>query len=593
METTLANPTSVATAVQTMVDAATAAAAAEPPGITLPVTNIVRGNNPRTHFCPVAHVELTESVKAQGILQPILVRPLGDGVYQIVAGERRYRAQVAAFGNVETNRIPVLIREMTDEEANAAALTENINRDPMTAVDEAEGAARVLADHSGNRDRAAEFLGWKRPFLDRRLALMNAIPPVRLALKERKIDTGHAELIAALRAEVQEKALQLVTGAIKRLTVSELKVQLQQLALSLTAAIFDTAGCAGCQYSTVQQAAMFAEALSEGHCTNGTCYKEKTEAELESRAQALRDDFQVVKIVRAGDNYAINKLVADGPKGVGEQQATACRSCKNFGAVVSGLPNSLGKAYKDQCMDSVCNVKMIAANQAALAAIEKATTAAAATATSSSGPSGQAKKSEPSKGKPTSKPSSTKDVEPSNAVRTYREGVWRSIFKTVVEKSDPVTNRSVMLALALHRPSTITTSTLEGSLKSLGLGDKSTSRLGDRLAAVLDLEQQQLAAALSYIPASASGSLEIQDIVSVLKCLEVKLEDHWVIDAEFLGKLTKNEVDAVCSDLGIKTALGAGYTKLTSGKKEDLIKAAVSIDGFPYRGKIPRGMKWK
>lgn len=171
--------------------------------------------------------------------------------------------------------------------------------------------------------------------------------------------------------------------------------------------------------------------------------------------------------------------------------------------------------------------------------------------------------------------------------------MWRSIFKTVVEKSDPVTNRSVMLALALHRPSTITTSTLEGSLKSLGLGDKSTSRLGDRLAAVLDLEQQQLAAALSYIPASASGSLEIQDIVSVLKCLEVKLEDHWVIDAEFLGKLTKNEVDAVCSDLGIKTALGAGYTKLTSGKKEDLIKAAVSIDGFPYRGKIPRGMKWK
>lgn len=595
METTLAHPTPVSTAVDSVVNAATAAAAAvaESEGITLPVTSIVRGNNPRKFFCPIAMEELTESVRAQGILQPILVRPLGNGVYQIVAGERRYRAFVAVHGALEISRIPVLIRQMSDEEAEAAALTENINRDNMTAVDEAEGAARILADHNGDRARTAAFLGWKVPFLDRRLALMNAIPAVRLALSERKIDIGHAELLAVLRADAQEKALPLVSGAVNKLTVAAFKEQLNRMALSLTAAIFNKSDCSGCKFSTVNQSALFGESLTEGNCTNKTCYDSKTEAELNARADALREDYQVVQIVRVGENYTVTPLLADGPKGVGEQQAANCRSCKDFGAVVSAVPNSLGRTFKDLCTNAVCNVQMIAAHKQALAAIEKANDSAAAEAKGPGDSKGQVKKADGGKAKQAGKAAAAKDVVASNAVRTYSEGVWRSIFRGVVEKSDLVTNRAVMLALALHRPSTITTTTLEGSLKALGVVDKTHSRLGDRLASVLDLEKEQLSAALAYIPASAAGSLEIQDIVSVLKCLEVKLEDHWVIDAEFLGKLTKNEVDAVCADLGIKTALGAGYAKLLAGKKDDLIKAAVGIEGYPYRGKIPRSMKWK
>ena len=145
------------------------------------VSLIDTGKNPRTRFDETEMAELVASIRAQDLLQPILLRPVGER-YQIVAGERRFRAFTTINGMGEGVSIPAMVKEMDDAQAERSALIENIERAQMTPVEEAESAARVVGYSQGNRDEAARTLGWERKFLDRRLGLMNAIPEVRAAL---------------------------------------------------------------------------------------------------------------------------------------------------------------------------------------------------------------------------------------------------------------------------------------------------------------------------------------------------------------------------------------------------------------------------
>lgn len=556
----------------------------------IPVHLIDRGNNPRTVFDEAALHELTENIKQLGVLQPILVRPINNGRFQLVAGERRFRAVVAAYGVDESITIPAMVRILSDEEADRAALSENTVRQQMTALDEAESAARILGTCKGDRDEAARKLGWTRSTLDRRLALMYAIPSVRDALRKDEITLGHAELLAVLRKESQELALSMLMKQDKRPSVSAFKDMLERMALSLEKAIFDKVGCQNCQFNTTNQQALFAEALNTGNCTNKQCYDQKTEVRLETLAQSLRDDYQVVRIIRPGDNFTIIPLHAQGPKGVGDEQAQACRSCQNFGAAVSAVPDKLGQVYKDQCSDTACNVRMIAARIKAETATAQGPEQKPAQNARTTGASDAKTKSQTqTKGKV--QPTAAKLVEPSNAVKTYREAVWRAVFKRVVQRADVVTNRAVLLAIALHRPGNFSSTVLSQETAALGLVHTETN-VGKLLADCLSLDNAKLSAALAHIAASACDSLELTALTRMLVTLEVKIEQHWKLNDDFLGKLTKNEIDALCIELGIKTILDGEYTKLLAGKKEDLVKGVLSIKDFDYTGLIPLSMKW-
>ena len=185
---------------------------------TIPLSRIIKGKNPRTEFNENDMESLLASVKAQGILQPILVRPHGND-YELVAGERRYRAALMAFG--QDYEIPALIREMTDAEASEAALVENIQRSNMSPTEEAVAASEIVGRLNGDRDEAALCLGWSRTTLDKRLALMNCSTTVRTALNKREILLGHAELLAALAQTSQDKILPIIISEKK--SVAELK----------------------------------------------------------------------------------------------------------------------------------------------------------------------------------------------------------------------------------------------------------------------------------------------------------------------------------------------------------------------------------
>ncbi len=201
------------------------------------VGNILPGRNPRGYFDPAEMTELEESVKSKGVLQAILVRPRDAGRYEIVAGERRWRAAKKVFG--DEYEIPALVRDLDDGEADEAALIENIQRANMSPTEEAEAAAKILGRCQGDRDEASRRLGWSRTTLDKGLALMNGSERVRRALSERRIQLGHAELLAAVTRDKQDAVLDKLLSQACLPTVVQFRGQLEQISRALGSAIFD------------------------------------------------------------------------------------------------------------------------------------------------------------------------------------------------------------------------------------------------------------------------------------------------------------------------------------------------------------------
>ncbi|WIW89273.1 PRTRC system ParB family protein [Sphingobium sp. V4] len=260
---------------------------------TMPLSRIRQDDNPRRYFNQEKHAELVASIRLRGIIQPLLIRPVPDveGEYSIVAGGRRYKAAAEALGSDAD--VPVLIREMTDEEALEAAIDENDNREDASETEQADAAVRVLAACQGDRAEAARRLAWSPAKLDRRLALANLADPVKVALDERRIKVGHAELLAAVPADKQEKALD--TILINDLGVAKTRELLMRVTQSLAGAQFDKAECTTCPFNSASQRALFATHVDDGYCTNPGCFQLKTEAEAAAVAKAEGKPEKVAK----------------------------------------------------------------------------------------------------------------------------------------------------------------------------------------------------------------------------------------------------------------------------------------------------------
>jgi ParB family chromosome partitioning protein len=149
---------------------------------------------PRTRMDPGSLEELAASIKAQGVMQPILVRPVGKDRYEIIAGERRWRAsQLAGLAEV-----PVLIREIPDEAALAMSLIENIQREDLNPLEEAAGIQRLIDEFGMTHQQAADAVGRSRPAATNLLRLLQLAPPVQEMLMAGDIDMGHARALLPL-----------------------------------------------------------------------------------------------------------------------------------------------------------------------------------------------------------------------------------------------------------------------------------------------------------------------------------------------------------------------------------------------------------
>ncbi len=175
----------------------------------LPVGLLKPGRfQPRTRMDPQSIAELADSIKAQGLIQPILVRPVENGKFEIIAGERRWRAsQLAGL-----TQVPVVIRTVADKAALAMALIENIQREDLNPLEEATGIQRLVDEFEMTHEVAAQAVGRSRSAVTNLLRLLNLSKAVQDLLMQGKIEMGHARALLAISGSRQaELAHQIIT----------------------------------------------------------------------------------------------------------------------------------------------------------------------------------------------------------------------------------------------------------------------------------------------------------------------------------------------------------------------------------------------
>jgi ParB family transcriptional regulator, chromosome partitioning protein len=168
---------------------------------TLRVDQLQRGRyQPRTRMDETSLQELAASIRKQGLMQPILVRPIERDRYEIIAGERRWRAaKIAGLAEV-----PVLVREVPDSAALAMALVENIQREDLNPLEEANGVQRLIGEFKLTHQEAAEAIGRSRTGTTNLLRLLNLQKPVQAMVFDGKLEMGHARALLALEGRQQE-----------------------------------------------------------------------------------------------------------------------------------------------------------------------------------------------------------------------------------------------------------------------------------------------------------------------------------------------------------------------------------------------------
>lgn len=174
-------------------------------------------NQPRTSFDEDALTELADSIQKHGLIQPIVVRPTSSGVYQIVAGERRWRACRMA----DLQEVPVVIKELDDQKYYEVALIENLQREDLNAVEEAQGYKTLIDVYSLTQEQVAESVGKSRSAVTNALRLLNLNDKALEALKNGKITAGHARAILA--ADSDEIATEMLKAALAGASVRELE----------------------------------------------------------------------------------------------------------------------------------------------------------------------------------------------------------------------------------------------------------------------------------------------------------------------------------------------------------------------------------
>ncbi|KXA38770.1 putative nucleoid occlusion protein [Staphylococcus lugdunensis] len=177
---------------------------------------------PRQVFDPSKLKELAESIDEHGLLQPIVVRPIEEHMYEIIAGERRFRA----LQSLQKSHADVIIRDMSDEETAVVALIENIQRENLSVVEEAEAYKKLLEIGNTTQSELAKSLGKSQSFIANKLRLLKLAPKVIVRLREGKITERHARAVLPLSNEAQEQLIEQVIQ--QKLNVKQTEARVKQ-----------------------------------------------------------------------------------------------------------------------------------------------------------------------------------------------------------------------------------------------------------------------------------------------------------------------------------------------------------------------------
>jgi ParB family transcriptional regulator, chromosome partitioning protein len=510
----------------------------QPTGTTLvPLATIVPGYNPRRYFDRKKHDELVESLRLRGMLQPMLVRPSerSDEEYTIVAGGRRYRAALEAFG--ADGEVPVIIRRMTDQEALEAAIDENDVRDDASETEQADAAVRVLAACNDDRAEAGRRLGWSRAKLDRRLALAGLSEPVKVALDERRIKVGHAELLAAVPADKQEKALETILGA--SLDIGKTRELLMRITQDLANACFDKSECTACPFNSAAQRALFETHVDDGHCTNPECFQLKTDAA--ERAVAKEQE----RAAADGDERPADRTDADGAdRSLGEEVESGDSGDRSEGDGASSILPA------------------------------RSSPRTSPTSPARAGRSGVTVSSLASR---------TTDL---------REGAWRTALARGLAANAAHAQAAILTAALTGTLSEIKSSTIPS--RAALLVDPSFAELSfkAKIGAIRELSTTRAATVLSAIGAAYARDVHsFAHVADLARAFEIDLREVWQVDRQFLERYTKDELKFIAQECGLIAHMGERkFAKLLGSKKPDLISGMLNVVGFEWAGRLPSAM---
>ncbi|MDD3575476.1 MAG: PRTRC system ParB family protein [Halothiobacillus sp.] len=555
--------------------------------------------NPRSYFEPMAMQELVDSIKEQGLIQPITVRPATEaGQYYLVAGERRYRACQAAG----LQEIPVIIRLLSDEAAFEMATTENTVREDMSIAEEAKAARRVLSARNGDRQDAAKKLGWSIGKLNSRLALLHATEPVLTALTERRIKIGHAELLASLDDKMQEGTLKAILQ--NNISVNELRDKLGAFSQELSNAVFNTSDCAGCPFNSTEQASLFDEHIGVGRCTNRACWSDKEHDFAVTKRDELTGTYPLVKLDTESDPEHRTILMLDD---VGREQFMSCKGCANFGCEISTKPGSVGLITKDVCFDVACNSKMAKAYKDSIKSLSDPIPASAKNPADSTKSTRAATAAKPEK----SKASTDRAATPKRVLDKVCEIQTNAAYSAVVnDKTMMLVVAATELVREAFRSGTKPyVAILEKSLKDHGVSVSAATQrdviLGvfgkmaneGRAAEIVDIYTKAVAALACRTDAAFENEPKkrIKSVQVVLNIANVDLQSHFKLDKDFLGSHTKSGIESLMAEAGFiawyDTKNGEGSFKKLMSKKNDELVDAILAAGFDFSAFLPQAVK--
>ena len=183
----------------------------------------INEDQPRQVFSEESIAELAETIQSHGLLQPIIVRPIGDNKYQIIAGEKRYRA----IKKLNWQKIPAIVKKMDEKEAASMAVIENLQREGLTAIEEAESYRKLMDLNQLTQLELARAIGKSQAFVANKLRLLKLSPLVQRAILQRKISERHGRSIVSLPEKKQVEILKKIID--KKLSVKETEKIVAQL----------------------------------------------------------------------------------------------------------------------------------------------------------------------------------------------------------------------------------------------------------------------------------------------------------------------------------------------------------------------------
>jgi len=331
-------------------------------------TDLMFSAENRKNFDTQKFADLVASIKEKGIITPLLVRPKGKtdsgplarATYEVIAGERRLRAA----NELKMKEVPCTVRNMTDEEAAQIRIIENLQREDVGAIDEAEGYDLMAKKYKFTMDALASKVGKSVSYISGRMKLLSLPQEIKKAISEGIISPGHGLVLSRVKDAGEQKEL---CKAIihDKLSVNAAENALSRTGFRLSDARFDTGDCEGCESNGTRQKDLFDKATNiKGRCMNAKCFMDKSSAGLNKKRDELIKKGYRVEIeeklknkIKGYESYHTAEI-GQGERSV-KKYAEKCLTCKdriyvieNDGYNSGGIKHIVERCLKPSCLRS-------------------------------------------------------------------------------------------------------------------------------------------------------------------------------------------------------------------------------------------------